>query len=1018
MLPPSCRPDRAKSRLHGLTPASDHGLTPLMLAAAVLLLVVAFSTLSGTAQGPTRGVQDPAWSPDGKLVAVSYLDRVWTMTPEGRQPKAVTPESEALERDPSWSPDGNRIAYASTRGEGFDIYVVPAKGGAPTAVTTMSGDERWPSWTPDGRIVFARRDVPVAGHFADPALQWDLYAVAPVAGSTAWQAPVALTDTPQDELYPRVSPDGKRVVFVSDRDSVDDVDLFAIEVPGAGESKPVPLGPRGGGQASTIDKPAQAKPAGPRPPAVTRVTRVRGDELAPSWAPDNTRVAFYAVRDGVGSVWVASVEPAQQPPEKDPLPRPRPAAPPQLVSRAGGVPAWSPDGRTLLVAGLPDPQPVYNGNPLRNDRDAPPLFATAQAFQLWRVPAPLPVHEGSPAVVTELEPATPLYRSTFARAWQTLRDLYYSSGASEETWRRLRGEYEPHLDRVKSDAELEKWLDALVAQQPLIKPVVTSQGAVVVSGHRLASEAGRRALEMGGNIVDAVIAVSFALGVVEPEASGVGGDGAAVLYLKGMARPTVIDYKDQTPSRATPDNPAIMSEGRIVADGPAAANIPGVVGGLDYLYRKYGSGKVSWAALVEPAIALADDGFLLDEALPTSIAVGRHFLEKYPEAARIYLPGGKVPRPGDRFVNKDYAATLRAIAKDGAETFYRGDLARKIAADLQDQGGIITAGDLAQYRALEREPVVGQYRGHTLYAGGPPVSTGIQLFESLHILENYQPRAGARTNSDADYFHHMIEAWKVRDPLRRVADPERWPVDFAEHLTLEHAAKLFQKIDPRQASRFERPSEDDGPFLPLTRIGTGTTSFAVADADGNMIAVTQTLSTWGGTFYVSKGLGFLYNNHLRSSRTTPGYGSLVPLMRSSTASVPTLVFQKTAAGEVPKLAVGAAGNAWIAPSVYNIITGVIDGGLGAQAAIEAPRFLPGRDPSDPLDRSARIEIEDRFPRPLLQDLTSRGHKFQKIGRKGEVRYGYAAAVVVDVANKRVEGGAEPRRSHAAVSFTR
>ena len=184
-----------------------------------------------------------------------------------------------------------------------------------------------------------------------------------------------------------------------------------------------------------------------------------------------------------------------------------------------------------------------------------------------------------------------------------------------------------------------------------------------------------------------------------------------------------------------------------------------------------------------------------------------------------------------------------------------------------------------------------------------------------------------------------------------------------------------------------------------------------------MIAVTQTLSTWGGTFYVSKGLGFLYNNHLRSSRTTPGaYGSLVPLMRSSTASVPTLVFAKTPAGEVPRLAVGCAGNAWIPVSVYNIITGVIDGRLGAQAAIEAARFLPGRDPADPLEDGARIEIEDRFPRAILQDLAARGHRFQKIGRKGEVRYGYAAAIVVDVANQRVEGGAEPRRSHAAIPF--
>jgi gamma-glutamyltranspeptidase len=141
-------------------------------------------------------------------------------------------------------------------------------------------------------------------------------------------------------------------------------------------------------------------------------------------------------------------------------------------------------------------------------------------------------------------------------------------------------------------------------------------------------------------------------------------------------------------------------------------------------------------------------------------------------------------------------------------------------------------------------------------------------------------------------------------------------------------------------------------------------------------------------------------------------------MRSSTASVPTLVFEDTAQGPLPKLAVGCAGNAWIPLTVYNVITGVIDGGLGAQHAIETPRFLPGRDAADPLENGARIEIEDRFPRAVLDDLQKRGHRFQRIGRKGEVRYGYAAAVLVDTKAGMVEGGAEPRRSHAAVAATR
>ena len=994
------------------------------LGLAAIALCCGLAKASVEAQAPV-GVQEPAWAPDGRRVAVSYLDRIWTMTPDGRQGKAVTTgDSNAIEREPAWAPDGNRLAYSADRGDGFEIFVVSLKNGvasgASVAVTTLPGDERWPSWTADGRLVFAHREPRAAGRGGDPSLQWDLFIVRAVEGSGAWQAPQPLTETTDSETYPRVSPDGSKVAFISERDSEDDLDLWWMPVPPAAVAKPTPLGSR---PAKPVTASVPSVGTDGRPLRATRIVRVRGNEAYPSWAPDNVRLAFYAVREGIGSVWVTAVEPARPEGTEEPSPRAKPSAPPQLVSRKGGAPAWSPDGKTLLVSGLPDPQPVYNGNPLRNEVEAPPLFALNAAFQLWRVAAPLPVHEDGGVVTAEIAPSPATYAAMFDRVWNTLRTMYYGAAPAADKWASLKEQFRPRALTAKSEADFESVIDEMVAAQPLIKPVITSNGAVVVSGHPLASEAGRLAFEKGGNVVDAMIAVSFALGVVEPEASGVGGDGSAVLYLKGMTKPTVIEYKDMTPMRATADNPLLMQDGRIVADGPAAANIPGVVAGLDYAFRTYGSGKVKWEDLMAPAIALADEGFILDEGLPSSIAEGRRFLEKWPEAAKIYLPGGKVPKPGDRFFNKDYATTLRAIQKGGAEAFYKGEIAKKIAADMADNGGILTFADLAQYRAIERTPVMGRYRGHTLYAGGPPVSTGIQLFESLQVLENYQPAAGARASTDPDYLHYLVESWKVRDPLRRVADPERWPVEFEEHLTAEHAKKLFAKIDAKKASRYERQPPEDAPATPAAptpRISTGTTSFAVADAEGNMIAVTQTLSTWGGTFYVSKGLGFLYNNHLRSNRLTAGaYGSLVPLMRSTTASVPTLVFEQKANGEeVPRLAVGCAGNAWIPVSVYNIITGVIDGKLGAQAAIEAPRFLPGRDPADPLDNAERIEIEDRFPRTLLNNLIDRGHRFQRIGRKGEVRYGYAAAITVDVANKKVEGGAEPRRAHAAVPFDR
>ena len=238
-------------------------------------------------------------------------------------------------------------------------------------------------------------------------------------------------------------------------------------------------------------------------------------------------------------------------------------------------------------------------------------------------------------------------------------------------------------------------------------------------------------------------------------------------------------------------------------------------------------------------------------------------------------------------------------------------------------------------RAIERKPVTGRYRGHVLFTGGPPVSTGVSLLEAFQVLGNYTPKANATPATDAEYWHYLIESWKVRDRVARIADPAQWPVDFEEHLESMHAANLFNRIDSQRAQSFPEDSDEIGGGP--ERIGSGTSGFVVADVEGNVIAITQTLSTWGGSFYVSRGLGFLYNNHLRSNRTAPGsYGQLRPLSRSNTANVPMLVFKEKAGTLVPRLAVASAGNAWIPASTYSIVTGVLDGGLSMQQAIEAP----------------------------------------------------------------------------------
>ena len=203
-------------------------------------------------------------------------------------------------------------------------------------------------------------------------------------------------------------------------------------------------------------------------------------------------------------------------------------------------------------------------------------------------------------------------------------------------------------------------IDAMVAEQPLIKPLVVSDRAVVVSGHPLASRAGALALEKGGNIVDAAIAVSFALGVLEPDASGIGGDGMALLYLKGMAEPVAIDYKDQVPIRATRDNPLLTSS---TGDGASAANIPGVVAGLDLLYRNYASKRIPWADLVAPAVDYAENGYELDTALPTTIAEGRKFFQKH-RSIRPHLSARRQGAAGRRSLRQQ---RLRRDAQDDRE---------------------------------------------------------------------------------------------------------------------------------------------------------------------------------------------------------------------------------------------------------------------------------------------------------------------------------------------------------------
>ena len=966
------------------------------------------------AQSLAPGVREAAWAPDGKRLVVTWFDQLWTMTPDGKDQKriTITPGGFTSERDAAYAPDGKTLVFAAETNGQFDLWTVSAAGGNATRLTNDAGDERWPSFTKDGKVIYAHR--PVKG-------AWAIYGASPSMPG------VRMTPDDAAEWQPRVSPDGKSVAFVSDRESdTGEIDIWVRDVAVGGDSKP----------------------------KAVRVTKTAGAESSPSWAPDSKRIAYSTGLGAQAAVWAiqlpsnannaagAGVTPVggrgfggRGGGAADPIEMP------VLASKHGGVPAWSPDGEQLVIATFAPTDPGYNGDPRRNDDDQPMLFADAKDYTLWRVAAPRAVDANASTVSTSAAALSMQFGAAFDRVWTSLKSLYYSSGDSTSQWDALRTKYRGDAVAAKDAKAAEDVIDRMVAEQPLIKRGAEGTRAVITSGSLYASQAGAEVLAKGGNIVDAAIAVDFALGVTEPDASSIGGDGMALLFMKGMSEPIAIDFKDMTPGHATGDNAKIFNANgsRTAVDGPSVTNIPGIVAGMDLLYTKYGSKKVAWADIMAPAIKLADEGFVLDEALPTTIAEGRAQFAKYPESVKVFMPGGKVPKAGDRFTNKDYAETLRTLAKEGAQSFYRGSIAKRIVDDFAANGGIITAEDLAQYRAIERKPVAGMYRGHLVYSAAPPVSNGADMVEKLQILNNYTPKPGASYANDADFLHYLIESWRVKDGGARIADPDRWPIELGNHLEPGHALDRFKLLDkgkvwvaqgggrggaptPTSAMGPDAALNQSGLIEPESRIGTGTTSFALADTEGNMIVFTQTLSTWGGNYYVSKGLGFLYNDHFRGGRGGTGYGSMLPLMRSSSTSVPTMLFAPVSAGTgsygipgyVPKMAVGCAGNSWIPASVYNIIANVIDSGMSAQKAIEAPRIMIGNGP----DGKARTQIEDRIPRTILADLEARGHSFQKIGRKGEVRQGYASVVVLDPDKGTVQAGAEPRRSHGAVAINK
>jgi gamma-glutamyltranspeptidase/glutathione hydrolase len=507
--------------------------------------------------------------------------------------------------------------------------------------------------------------------------------------------------------------------------------------------------------------------------------------------------------------------------------------------------------------------------------------------------------------------------------------------------------------------------------------VALGSHAMVVSGSPIASEVGRDILQAGGNAVDAAVAVGFALAVVHPQAGNIGGGGFMVFRMSDGSR-AALDYRETAPARASHDmyldrsgEPTALSD-----KGALAAGVPGAVAGLVEAHRRFG--RLTLAQVLEPAVRLARDGFIIDEVRSRSIDGYRAWLYTFPASRRYFLPGGHAPAPGTLFQQEDLARTLAAIRDHGADGFYRGWVADSIVAEMERSGGLITHEDLAGYRALWREPVAIIYRGYTIYSMPPASSGGVTLGLILNIMEGFGklPPFGspALLHREAEA---MRRAFTVRNTM--LGDPAYVTMPLDRILSKEYAAQLRSEVDLNHASSTPR-------FTPEMRDGSSTTHYSVVDADGNAVSCTTTLNDSYGSALAVSGAGFLLNDEMDDFAAAPGkpnmYGlvqgeanAIQPGKRMLSAMTPSVVLDPE--GRL-FMVVGTPGGPTIITQVYHVVSNVIDHGMPLDQAVEAPRMH-----HQALPDAIRLERYG-FQPATISKLEAMGHTVEFRGRWGDV----------------------------------
>lgn len=531
------------------------------------------------------------------------------------------------------------------------------------------------------------------------------------------------------------------------------------------------------------------------------------------------------------------------------------------------------------------------------------------------------------------------------------------------------------------------------------------KNGIVTSASRLASDAGVSALKQGGNAVDAAITTAFALAVTWPSAGNIGGGGFMV-YHGEDGHATTFDFREKAPLAAN-ERMYLGLDGNVIDNsnhiGMLAIGVPGTVAGLWKAHQELGS--LPWADLVAPAVKLAREGIPMSYSLYSGFARSKGRFDQYAStAAKFFKADGSLYELGETWYQPDLAHTLELIQDNGADGFYKGENASRLAGFMADNGGLITEEDLLKYEAVEREPIRGTYRGYDIVSMPPPSSGGVVLVEMLNILEGYD--LSDMGHNSALYLHVLTESMRraYADRAEHLGDP-----DFNEGMPLErlldkdYASNLRGSIDMDQASK----SDPNGFAEPYE--SEETTHFSVVDKDGNMVSMTYTLEFGYGSGIVVEGGGYLLNNEMGDFNAVPGVTNsrgligtaanlVAPEKRMLSSMTPTIV----AKDGKPVFTAGSPGGKTIINTTLQLILNVVDHDMNIAESVEA-----GRIHHQWLPDVTSMETGS-LSRDTIELYEARGHRFRERAAQGAVM-----AVFYDRVNKLFEGASDSRRGDGA-----